>query len=305
MRFGIMAMQINALIPSHLSPPQVMAYLGSFDHAELVRGLATSGFKLIELGGDLSIFLPQSYSPTAIERLKSIKHELGLSYTVHLPLWSVETSTPLTPVRQGSVQAVVDIIHATLPLEPESYVLHATGALAAEFYRMNIPELARSLILRQFQSGARQSIQAVLSQTGIPSRLLAIETIEFPFDLTLELAEEFDLSMCLDTGHILAGFSGPIGLFEALERCLPRLGEIHLHDAPWQGPQLQLGYGKDHQTIGKGDLDVAALLDRLVEAQFGGPIIFELKVEEALVSLEAVRALRPALLNPEYPLQQK
>ncbi len=47
----------------------------------------------------------------------------------------MEPSTPLSPVREGSVRAVVECIRATLPLAPEVYVLHATGALAAEFYR--------------------------------------------------------------------------------------------------------------------------------------------------------------------------
>ena len=41
--FGIMAMQIDALIPRSLSPDKAMAHLADFDHAELVRGLASAG----------------------------------------------------------------------------------------------------------------------------------------------------------------------------------------------------------------------------------------------------------------------
>jgi sugar phosphate isomerase/epimerase len=294
MRFGIMAMQIGSLIPSGLRPEDMAGHIGGFDHAGLVQELASHGFNLIELGGDLVLFLPQTFSPPTIERLATLKEARGLSYTVHLPLWSVEPSTPLLPVRQGSVRALVECVEATRPLEPEVYILHATGALAAEFYRMRLPELARALILRQyFQGGARESVKSLLAETGIPSRRLAIETIEFPFDLTLELADELDLSVCLDTGHVLVGFSGPLGLFDALERCLPRLAEIHLHDGPWQGPDQRIGYGQDHQPLGSGDLDVGRLLDRLAGAAFDGPIIFELTVEEALASLEVIRALRP------------
>jgi sugar phosphate isomerase/epimerase len=297
MRFGIIAMQLNLLIPPALPPDQVLAHIAGFDNANLVRGLVEQGFKLIELGGDLSIFLPPTFSPPAIERLAMLKEELGLSYTVHLPLWSVEPSTPLTSVRRGSVQAVIDILKVTRPLNPETYVLHATGALAAEFYHMRISEMARAVILRQFQNGARESLKTILAETGIPSRQLAIETVEFPFELTYEMAEEFDLSMCLDTGHVLAGFSGPVELFTVLEQCLPRLGEIHLHDCPWQGPEMKLGYGQDHQPLGKGDLDTARLLDRLVRADYSGPIIFELRVDEALASLDVIRSLRPMVLS--------
>jgi sugar phosphate isomerase/epimerase len=296
MRFGIMAMQMNLLIPSGLAPQEAMAHVAGFDHAALVRRLATSGFQLVELGGDLVLFFPQTYSPPAIERLAALKHELGLSYTVHVPLWSVEPSTPLAPVRQGSTRAVIEAIRATLPLQPEVYVLHATGALAAEFYRMRLPELAHELILRQFASYASESIKTILSETGLASRQLAVETIEFPLDLTLELAEQFDLSICLDTGHVLSGFAGRVDLFAALERCLPRLAEIHLHDSPWLRPGQDIRYGQDHQPLGKGDLDVGRLLDRLTEAKFTGPLIFELRVEQALASLDMIRSIRPNVL---------
>lgn len=297
MRFGIMAMQMNALIPADFTPNQVIEHIAGFDHADLVAGLADQGFNLVELGGDLALFLPQTYAPPAIERLAELKAERGLSYTVHLPLWSVEPSTPLQPVREGSVQALVEAIQATISLDPEAYVLHATGALAAEFYRMRLPELARTTILRQFQNGARQSLQRIIAETGLSSRRLAIETIEFPFDLTLELANELDLSICLDTGHVLVGFSGPVDLYEALELCLPRLREVHLHDGPWQGPEQKIGYGQDHRILGRGDLDIPRFLDRLAQVNFAGPIIFELLVEEALASLDEIRRIRPNLIG--------
>ncbi|MFH2103003.1 MAG: cobamide remodeling phosphodiesterase CbiR [Chloroflexota bacterium] len=294
MRFGIMAMQLEALVPTGISAEQVMANITGFDHAGLVKSLFDRGFNPIELGGDLSLFLPHTYHPESIERLAALKAE-GVSYTVHLPLWSVEPSTPLAPVRKGSVAAVVQILQATQVLDPEVYVLHATGALAAEFYNMKISELARTLILGQFQNGARESLKAILAETGLPSRKLAIETIEFPLDLTLELAEELDLSLCLDTGHVLAGFPGWLDFFETLERILPRLAEVHLHDSRCM-PEGVRGYGEDHKPLGQGDLDLGRFLDRLAEADFSGPLVFELKLEEALESRRVIEATRPQYL---------
>jgi sugar phosphate isomerase/epimerase len=95
---------------------------------------------------------------------------------------------------------------------------------------------------------------------------------------------------------VLVGFSGPVDLFDALERCLPRLAEVHLHDGPWQGPEMRIGYGKDHQPLGAGDLDVARFLDRLSTAGFSGPFVLELQVEQALASLDVIRSLRPNVL---------
>ena len=298
MRFGIMTMQQGALIPAGASAAggsaaEALAALSSLDHAAIARDLFQQGFDPIELGGDMTLFFPQSFAPDTIERLAALKAETGLAYTVHLPLWSTEPSTPLAPVREGSVQALVDIVQRTLPLAPEVYVLHATGALAAEFYHMGLPNLAQRFVLGQFQAAAARSVVAILEQTGLESRRLAIETIEFPLDLTLALAEDLDLSLCLDVGHILAGFSGDVSFFDALELCLPRLAEVHLHDAPQWQPGQPLGYGTDHHPLGSGDLDVARLLGRLEEAGFAGPIIFELTVEEALASMAVIRHLRP------------
>lgn len=289
MRFGIMSMQLDALLPQGNNPQEIMANLAGFDNSALVKGIAEKGFSLIELGGDLGLFFPQAYQPAAIEKLAALKLEKSLQYTVHLPLWSVEPSTPLQPVRAGSARAVIDAVRATLPLEPERYVLHATGALAAEFYQMRLPDMGKALILRQFQENAAETIKQLLGETGIPSRKLAVETIEFPFELTFELAEKLDLSMCLDTGHVLVGFSGPVELFDVLETVLPRLGEIHLHDGPWQGPEHRIGYGRDHSPLGTGDLDIPKLLGRLQQAEWNGPVIFELTIPQALESLAYIR----------------
>ena len=295
MRFGIMAMQLDALVPPGVPAEQIMASIMGFNHAGLARSLFDKGFNPIELGGDLGMFLPHAYSLEAIQKLMELR-TVGLTYTLHLPLWSVEPSTPLTPVRKGSVDAVVQTIQLTTALEPEVYVLHATGALAAEFYNMRISEMARMLILRQFQNGARESIRSILAETGLPTRKLAIETIEFPLDMTLELAEEFDLSVCLDTGHVLAGFPGWFDFFNVVEKLLPRLAEVHLHDSK-KMPEGIRGYGEDHKALGQGDLDLGRFLDRLAAANFNGPLVFELNLDEAMESLEVVKSVRPNYLK--------
>ena len=296
MRFGIMDLQLSALAPPGMPAEALAAHIANLNHAEIVRDLAAQGFNPIELSGDLALFFPHAFAPSAIEQLAVVKAENGIAYSVHLPLWSVELSTALAPVREGSVKAIVETIKATLPLDPEVYVLHATGSLAAEFYYMQLPAPAKGFVLQQFQAQARKSIQEILSQTGVPSRKIAIENIEFPLDMTLALADELDLSVCLDVGHVMVGFSGPVDIFEALERCLPRLGEVHLHDAPQHKAGQGIGFGKDHRPLGTGDLDVGRFLDRLEEVGFSGPVILELMVDEALTSLEVIRSKRPTLL---------
>ena len=160
---------------------------------------------------------------------------------------------------------------------------------------MKLPEKTQNLVLRQFQANSKASIAQILHKTGISSRKLAIETIEFPLDLTLQVAEALDLSICLDTGHILAGFSGDVDIFDTLNRCASRLAEIHLHDCPSFQVTHKIGYGKDHQELGRGDLDIHKFLDELDNLNFSGPIIFELSVPAALSSLQTIFKARPDL----------
>ncbi len=267
------------------------------DVAAQVAQLADWGFRLVELNPDLTIFFPQCYNLAAIERLRHLKEDRQLSYTVHLPLWSLEPSTPMQMVREGSVDTLVDAVLRLAPLEPEAYVLHATGALAAEFSRMKALEAMRPLVMGLFAAQARRSIEQLLERTGLPPHLIAIETVEFPFDLTLGLAEAFNLSMCLDTGHVLAGYTTGVSLFEALEQSLPRLAEVHLHDAYQRRSPDGTVCVADHLPLGAGDLPLGNFLDKLADSGFSGPVIFELTIEEATASLEVIRQVRPALVQ--------
>ena len=261
--------------------------LPSADTATLVDRIANLGFSLIELNTDLNVLFPDSFGVPTIRRLQALKASQGLSYTVHLPLWSVEPSTPVPWVRRGSLEALVDAVLRLSPLEPEVYVLHATGALAAEFHTMAaIPDEARPLVMGAFQAHAAQSVEELLRRTKLPSRAIAVETIGFPLDLTLAMAEEFDLSICFDTGHLLAKFTGPISFEEGLQRSLPRLAEVHLHDGYYRSRSDGTFYWDDHLPLGQGDLPLDFLLDTLTEAEFEGPVIFELTAQEANASLD-------------------
>jgi sugar phosphate isomerase/epimerase len=293
MRFGIMTLQLSALAPPGAAAADIRTHVQALDHAAIVAQLHQTGFNTIELGGDLALLAPHAFAPAAIEALAELKAVEKISYTVHLPLWSTEPASLLEPVRLGSVEALAAIANAVRPLEPEVFVVHATGSLAAEFSHASLPLAAKESVLNLLQSRAVASMELLLERTGLPSRRLAVETVDFPFDLTLEIAHALDTSICLDTAHILCGFSGPIEVMEALERSRPRLAEVHLQDAPRWNPGSPVVYGADHGALGTGDLDVGTFLDALIATRFAGPVVLELTVPEALASLSLIRQLRP------------
>ncbi len=291
MRFGVMAMQLGLLLPAEgASPEAVRERVERFDVAQLVARLAEAGLRTIELNTELELFLPGCYDEAAIGRLAELRQMRGLTYTVHLPLWSIEPATPEPRVREASVASLVEAVRRTEVLAPEVYILHTTGALAAEFHRLQLPEVARALVLGQFQSQARLSLATLLARSGVAPRRLALENVEFPLELTLALAREFDCSLCLDCGHLLAGYSGAHDFRTAVEQMLPRLAEVHLHDG-----HRRDGVPADHLRLGLGNLPLEWLLDRLAEARFTGPLVLEQSLEDALASLARVRLLRPFL----------
>jgi len=289
MRYGVHLFQLSDLIPSNSSRSQAAARILSYSPAKTVNKFHSSGFQVAEISTDLAVFLPNALNKKSISRLLKIKEKKGMSYTAHLPLWSIELSSPHLAVRKGSIAATVKAIETIKLLDPECYVVHATGALAAEFFHKDVNQLAKDYTIKLFKENAIESLREILETTGIPNRKLAVETINFPLNETLEIAEELDLSICFDVGHVLAGFSGPVNFFDALKLCLPRISEFHLHDSPAFGSDNIPKFEQDHIALGQGDLGIKRFFQVISTSNFNGPIIFELTLNEALESLQEIK----------------
>jgi sugar phosphate isomerase/epimerase len=274
---------------------------GKFDLSRLsapsiVRRCIKEGFHVIELGLDLGYVVPGSINAKAVEELKKIKNSEKISYTVHLPLWAVEPATPNEFIRKASVEVLADAVKLCEPLEPEAYVIHATGALAAEFSRLEIGAFYKDYIASQMTSLAEQSIKGLLSATKLQERKLAVETVEFPFKYMKRLIEKYNVSVCCDTGHILAGYPGNYTLLGFLNEFFDKIIDIHLHDAyriEKEGVKIQ----RDHLPLGEGNLPMNDLFDFLIGHEYSHPIVFELTLPQALSSLGVVREKYPKALS--------
>ncbi|NHJ49325.1 MAG: sugar phosphate isomerase/epimerase [Asgard group archaeon] len=262
--------------------------LSNINYIDVMRNSIDAGFKHIEITGDLPYVLPGILSPDEIDQLVEIKKKENVSFSVHLPLWGIEPAAFSEHIRDGSVNTLVECIELTKPLEPICWVLHPTGALTVEFMTMNLPDFAKGLIASQFSSFAEESIRKLLDKTGISSRKLAVENIEFPFEEMESIIEENDLSICFDTGHLLAGFSGDIKILDFIDRYFDRITELHLHDGAF--PRI------DHKPLGKHDLPVKELLLKLNDKKFSGPLVFELTLKEAQESMDFIKKHVPEIL---------
>jgi len=263
--------------------------LSNLNYIDVMKNSVDAGFKHIEITGDLPYVLPGILTSEKIKQLVEFKKKEGITFSIHLPLWGIEPAAFSKHIRDGSVATFVECIELTKPLDPTSWVLHPTGALTAEFLNMNLPDFAKGLVLSQFCSYIEDSIRKFLEKTDIAPEKIAVENIEFPFESMEPIIEELGLSICFDTGHLLAGFSGEISVLDFVERYYDRIVELHLHDGAF--PRI------DHKSLGKHDLPVKDLLLELHKKNFKGPLVFELTLQEALESMEYIKEHVPEVLK--------
>ncbi|MBK5114019.1 MAG: sugar phosphate isomerase/epimerase [Candidatus Heimdallarchaeota archaeon] len=263
--------------------------LSNLNYLDVMKNSVEAGFKHIEITGDLPYVLPGLLTPEEIERLVEFKKKEKITYSIHLPLWGQEPAAFSEHIRDGSVRTFVECIELTKPLDPICWVMHPTGALTVEFLNMNLPDFTKGLIVSQFCSYAEDSIRKLIEYADIAPEKIAVENIEFPFESMEPIIDELGLSICFDTGHLLAGFSGEISVMDFIEKYIDRLAELHLHDGA--KPRI------DHKSLGKHDLPVRELLLELQKKNFKGPLVYELTLQDALDSMNYIKKHIPEVLK--------
>ena len=286
MKFGILTLQKDGA-DQNFSNISLLNPASVIDPVKYVRHALKSGFRNFEITYDINTMVPGIFGEQKIKELKELKDKHNLTYSVHLPLWSVELACPHPYIRNAGVNLTVDAINTMEALEPETYVLHATGALVAEFLRMDLPSIVNGFLARHMLKFSSEAIEQILSSTGIHSRKIAIECIEFPFELMDDMIKKMDLSVCLDVGHILAGFSGKISIERFIDKYFDRISEIHLHDAykKQNGEKYDIA---DHLPLGHGSLNYVRLINELYTRGYDKRIIFELGLKESLESMKVL-----------------
>ena len=266
---------------------------------DLIRDAVSDECSVIELSLDVKHVIPGSLTSDTINRLSELKDDLGYSYTIHLPFWSIELATFNEHVRMGSVDSIIDAIELTKPLEPEAYVLHASGDMAAVFSNLNYESNLVRLISTLLAGFAAASVEDIVSRTEINPREIAIENVDFPFDVLRDVIDDLDTSICFDTAHLLARMSGTESVMEFYNAHKDRITEVHLQDATYTEYEGAVAR-EDHIALGQGimgDKVLRQFLTELIKDKFMGPIIFELTKDETSASLEHIRKVVPEALE--------
>ena len=230
-------------------------------------------FAAIELTFDHGVSLP----PRAglIDELVALREERGLRYAVHLPL-TIQLASPNPALRRASLDTLVEVFALCAPLDPVAWVLHVTPLFGVE-RSITGPERARAQQSRNVAL-AEESLAELLARTGVPARRIAVENLNYPFEILDEVLERHDLGVCFDVGHLLARGGDPAAF---VRRYAARLAHVHLHDVI---------DGLDHRPLGDpaGVLDLAALWGALDEARYGGVVTLEVFNEAHIAQSLAV-----------------
>jgi len=297
LRFGIAAFEFQSTADQIIVDG--VPDFSRFSIENEIRTAVQAGYSVLELGMDAKYMIPGALTPESFNRLLELQTELGHSYTVHLPFWSVELATFNEPVREGSIKSIVDCIRSAEVLQPETYVLHATGSLAAEFSTLRFSSKIVHLICTLLAGFSNRGIEDIITQTEISPRKFAIENCVFPFVIMRDLVDDLDTSICFDTAHLITRMSGTESVMEFYRAHRDRIAEIHLQDGSYSEHRGVVSR-EDHIALGRGimgDNVLREFLTELVKDKFTGPIIFELPQGDANESLARIRDVVPEVLR--------
>ncbi len=296
MRFGFSPLTFDLII--NVIKKEGLEGLSKFRFSEVVEGVAVAGYKHCELILDMFQIFPIPVRVEEIEKLKQLKREHDITYSVHCPFFSVDLAGPNKFVREGSVRSLIDSYNSFKGLENDIdvFVLHPTDETVNEVLNYIMDSEIRPIAIELFVENSIQSIERFIEDTGIDKNKIAIENIAFPFDATIKIIKELNTRLCLDTAHLLGGLSGNHDLLEITEKYLDMTSEIHLQD-------YTLTENSDHGALGTEKNFPPEFLNIIHERDFKGPIVFELTREEAIMSIEYIKTHAPEINVPKIKNQ--
>ena len=302
MRFGISPLTYDLLIDGILAKKGLEG-LSEFRLSDVAKRAAMSGYQHFEIQLDLFQIFPITMDRNEIKLLREIKNEFGITYSTHLPFLSVDLGGPNKFVREGSVNSLIDAYNSVVELvdDIDVHVLHPTGETVADFFRdwrhrelattITSPQI-REITTELFSANTIQSIERFVEETNIERSKIALENIEFPFETTIKIIKKLKTKLCLDTAHVLGGFSGNHDLLEITNKYLDITAEIHLQDFDGENPL------SDHTALGNGTFP-PEFLNLIHKKNFGGPVVFELPKDDVIQSIKYIRKNSPQVKIPD------
>jgi sugar phosphate isomerase/epimerase len=139
---------------------------------------------------------------------------LDLTYNIHLPT-DIFIGDPDPVKQQQAIDSLIRVIERVAPLLPTTYTLHVP-------YVDNLDDADK---LKRWQDIVYHNLAKILA-AGMQGNLIAIETLDYPFEIIETIISDLNLSICMDFGHLIVqGYD----LKSVSKRYLDKTSIIHLH----------------------------------------------------------------------------
>jgi sugar phosphate isomerase/epimerase len=217
-------------------------------------GVESYHLDFVELDDDVRWLYPHVFNADLYRQLREAGDEIGLQWTIHLPIVQVDPCAFNEIIRRAAVEATLESIEATRILEPQLYVLHTFCDQAGRDERSPDATVRQMWPLQREQ--AARSVETILRE--IDRERVCIENLpELAPEHSTALAREFGTALCFDVGHIILFGDDPA---QFLDANLAQVREIHLHDVVKTGEKLV-----DHHPLGTGIVPTADLVKRFAQ----------------------------------------
>ncbi len=243
---------------SYILPAEILPnirYLGQyFDEIELV---------LFESGHESN--LPARGDIREMARLAS---DLDITYNVHLPA-DLFFGDPDRALRLKFCETALSFYDRTLPLAPTCYILHLDSRKADQTVE---PDGSA------WGNRVRESLRT-LQMKGVDLRRVAVENLEYPLQRISPFVEAFDMSFCLDIGHLLR-YGHDVA--EQTASFLKMSKAVHLHG---------VDNGKDHTGLDRIARAEWGIICKALEEYDGGLSLEVFSLDDLTVSLDKMREM--------------
>jgi endonuclease IV len=149
-----------------------------------------------------------------IKKLFLLAEEFDITYNVHLPI-DIYLGDQVQSKRDHAVDTVKKVLDLTSPLTPSTHTLHLE-------YKDSSHAKETVKKWREIISG---SMERLIPQ-WIKGENISIETLMYPFEWVDEIIARFNLSVCIDIGHLILQESELEPIFARYAQTTPI---IHLH----------------------------------------------------------------------------
>ncbi|RZB29647.1 MAG: hypothetical protein SRB1_01927 [Desulfobacteraceae bacterium Eth-SRB1] len=153
-----------------------------------------------------------------IKELSMLAKEFDITYDIHLPL-DIYLGDKNPTIRRSAIDTIKQVVDLTLPLAPSIFTLHFSYDEAYD------EGSSDKDIVKKWQERIYESMELLLS-TGIESRSIAIENLMYPFEWAEEIVSSLNLSVCIDTGHLILMNRD---IIETFNKYHDRTSIIHIH----------------------------------------------------------------------------